>query len=88
MMTSELTGLILLLVLTGLVVFHRVLGRFLGLALRTVAGALFLILFGPLGSWLGLSLGVNLFNALVLGVLGAPGFGLLLMLRWAALRGL
>ena len=32
---------------------------------------------------LGLSLGVNLFNALVLGLLGIPGFGLLLMMNWA-----
>ena len=28
-------------------------------------------------------LGVNLLNALVLGVLGAPGFGLLLLMNWA-----
>ena len=32
---------------------------------------------------IGVSLGVNPVNALVLGVLGAPGFGLLLMLQWA-----
>ena len=32
---------------------------------------------------IGVSLGVNPINALVLGVLGAPGFGLLLMLQWA-----
>ena len=30
----------------------------------------------------GIALGVNPTNALVLGVLGAPGFALLLMLRW------
>ena len=35
------------------------------------------------GGALGLSLGVNLVNALVLGLLGVPGFGLLLMLQWA-----
>ena len=28
-------------------------------------------------------LGVNLFNALILGILGIPGFGLLMMLNWA-----
>ena len=28
-------------------------------------------------------LGVNLTNALVLGLLGVPGFGLLLLLNWA-----
>ena len=32
---------------------------------------------------LGLTLGVNLVNALVLGVLGVPGLGLLLMMQWA-----
>ena len=30
----------------------------------------------------GLSLGVNLFNAFTLGLLGLPGLGLLMMLRW------
>ena len=35
------------------------------------------------GGLVGLHLGVNLVNALVLGVLGVPGFGLLLMLNWA-----
>ena len=35
------------------------------------------------GGFLGLSLGVNLVNALVLGVLGLPGFGLLVMMNWA-----
>ena len=30
----------------------------------------------------GVTLGVNLVNALVVGVLGVPGFGLLLMLQW------
>ena len=30
----------------------------------------------------GLSLGLNLFNTLVIGVLGLPGFGLLVLLQW------
>ena len=30
----------------------------------------------------GLTLGLNLWNALVIGVLGLPGFGLLLLVRW------
>ena len=30
----------------------------------------------------GLSLGLNIFNAAVIGVLGLPGFGLLLLLQW------
>ena len=34
------------------------------------------------GGLAGVHLGVNLVNALVLGLLGAPGFGLLLMVHW------
>ena len=35
------------------------------------------------GGALGLSLGVNLVNALVLGILGLPGLGLLVVMDWA-----
>ena len=30
----------------------------------------------------GISLGLNLFNALTIGVLGVPGLGLLLLVKW------
>ncbi len=30
----------------------------------------------------GISLGVNLFNALVIGILGVPGLGLLVLVQW------
>ena len=30
----------------------------------------------------GISLGLNLFNALTIGVLGVPGLGLLLLIKW------
>lgn len=30
----------------------------------------------------GLSLGLNLFNAITIGILGVPGFGLLLLMQW------
>lgn len=30
----------------------------------------------------GLSLGLNLFNAVTIGILGVPGFGLLLLMQW------
>ena len=63
-------------------VLRRPIGGLLRLGARTGAGLCALWVFSPVGAWLGAGLGVNLFNALVLGVLGAPGFGLLLMLRW------
>lgn len=49
---------------------------------RTGLGLAALALFSPVGNWFGVTLGVNLVNALVLGVLGVPGFGLLLMMKW------
>lgn len=55
------------------------LGRLL---LRSGLGLIFLWLFRGVGVALGLSLGVNLLNGLVLGVLGVPGLGLLLLTRW------
>ena len=30
----------------------------------------------------GLSLGLNIFNAVVIGILGIPGFGMLLLVQW------
>ena len=73
-------GLMLILLLAAL---RRPLQWLAGLAVRTGAGLAVLWLLSGAGSLLGLRLGVNLVNALVLGVLGAPGFGLLLMLNWA-----
>lgn len=51
--------------------------------LRTGVGMGALALFSGVGEALGVHLGVNLVNGLLLGLLGAPGFGLLLMLNWA-----
>ena len=69
-------------VLVALVILQKPIRGLLRLAGRTGMGLMFLAVFAPIGQLLGAGLGVNLFNALVLGVLGAPGFGLLLMLKW------
>lgn len=79
------TPLHLLAVLVGIfsiLLFWNQLKGLVRLAGRTAAGLAALALFSPVGNWLGVSLGVNLVNALVLGVLGVPGFGLLMMLNW------
>ena len=47
-----------------------------------ILGLAVLALFSPVGHLIGVNLGINLVNALILGALGAPGFGLLLMLQW------
>ena len=64
------------------VIFRHALAGLGRLALRSGAwlGMLWLLRQAPAA--LGITLGVNLFNAVTLGVLGAPGLALLLMIRW------
>ena len=62
--------------------FHRPLASLLRLLARTGLGLGVLALLSPVGELAGIGLGVNLLNALVLALLGGPGLGLLLMLRW------
>lgn len=80
--TQVLLGLGLFFGLVVLILLRRLLLRVVKLLLRTAAGAGVLALLAQTGGALGIQLGVNLYNALVLGVLGVPGFGLLLLLRW------
>ena len=65
-----------------LVLLRRAVAAVVKLALRTAVGAGVLAALSCVGGVIGLKLGVNLSNALVLGVLGAPGLGLLMMLNW------
>jgi len=56
------------------------------LGLRTGLWMGALAVFGNVGEIIGVHLGVNLFNGLLLGMFGAPGLGLLLMLHWILQR--
>ena len=79
-MTGSLAGawgVAVMVALAALLLLHRPLGRLL-LAVRSSVGLAALALLNQIG----LGLGVNLVNALILGVLGVPGLGLLLMLQW------
>jgi len=69
--------------LLALVLCRRPLAVLCRLAVRSGVGMVFLWLFQGLGGLLGVTLGVNLLNGLVLGALGAPGFALLLLTQWA-----
>ena len=71
-----------LLLCAALLLLRRPVARLLPLALRSSVGLAVLALFSQVGGFVGIKLGVNLVNALILGALGAPGFGLLLMLQW------
>ncbi len=49
--------------------------KFLGrLILNSLLGALFLIIFNYFGQYTGMYIGVNVVSALLLGILGVPGF--------------
>lgn len=74
----------LLSVTLAALVFHRAVGKLLRLAGRTLAALGSLALLKLVGGAVGLGLGVNLLNALVVAVLGVPGLGLLMMLHWVA----
>lgn len=79
--------LIAVLALAALVLLRKPLRWLLRLLGRTLAGLAGLFAFSQIGGLLGVTLGVNLVNALVVALLGAPGFGLLLMANWALQTG-
>lgn len=54
----------------------------LKLIANSVIGALLLMLFNYIGGIWGASIGVNVYTALICGILGVPGFILLLLLKW------
>ena len=69
-------------VLMLLILFRRPLGRLGRLLFRSGVGLAFLWLIRGVSPLIGVHLGVNLLNAAVLGVLGVPGFALLMMVQW------
>lgn len=71
------------LILTVLILLRKPLRWLLRLSGRMLAGLAGLAVFSHIGGLLGVTLGVNLVNALVMALLGVPGFGLLLMANWA-----
>jgi inhibitor of the pro-sigma K processing machinery len=71
------------LVLALLILARRPLAAAGRLILRSAAGLCCLWVLDQLGAVIGVRVGVNLVSGLVLGVLGAPGLGLLLLAQWA-----
>ena len=51
------------------------------LLLSTVSGFVFLLLINYIGSYIGVAIGINILNALIIGVFGLPGVLLLLILN-------
>lgn len=71
-----------LLVCAALLFLRRGILWLLKLALRSGVSMALLSLLSPFLLSIGVHLGANWFNALIMGLLGAPGFGLLLLIQW------
>jgi len=76
-------GLVLLLLLVAAVrLFSTPLKLALRVLLNAALGFAAMWLLNLTSGYTGLSLGLNLFNGLVVGILGIPGFVLLVLVRW------
>lgn len=64
------------------IIFRKWLLRLCRLVGHTALGGVALAILAQFSGLTGLTLGVNLVNALVIGVLGLPGLGLLCALQW------
>ena len=72
-------GIILLYV--AIWIFYRPLKSIVKVAGSTVVGCIALYIFNRVGGLMGITVGINLYTSMTVGVLGAPGFGLLLILQ-------
>lgn len=80
--TLLLTGAALALLLISVRVFSAPLKIAVKVLFNTLLGLGALLLLNAAAPFTGISLGLNLFNAAVVGVLGVPGLGLLLLVQW------
>lgn len=74
-----LMGAILACVL--MVIFSKPLGRLLKLILRSAIGCVCIIAFNFVSQLFGFFIGINAITAITVGILGVPGFVMLLMLK-------
>lgn len=79
---SVLALVLLFLAAACAVLLHKPLKLALHLVINSAVGFGALWLLNLTAAFTGVSLGLNLFNAVTIGVLGLPGLGLLLLLRW------
>ncbi len=73
---------ILAAVLIAIKLFTAQIRWVLKIIINIVLGFISLLLFNLVGMSVGITVGVNLLNSIIIGLLGLPGFGLVLMLKW------
>lgn len=67
--------------LAALILLRRPLGALGRLAARSVVGLGGIWLFNQVGMLIGVQVGINVLTGLAVGLLGLPGFGMLLLLQ-------
>ncbi len=75
-------AIIAVLILLSFSIFRKSLKLAFKLLLNTVIGFIALIFVNSIGAYIGISIGINLVTALVVGIFGMPGVALLLLLQW------
>ncbi|MDL2288844.1 pro-sigmaK processing inhibitor BofA family protein [Oscillospiraceae bacterium OttesenSCG-928-F05] len=69
-------------ILVAVGIFRAPMKLALKLLVNTAIGFVLLVVINLLAPYTGISIGVNVLNALLIGVLGVPGVLLLFILRW------
>ena len=69
-------------VLLAITLFRRPIGFLIRLLFNTLGGFVALFLLNFFGQFIGVTLGLNWFNAVIVGIFGLPGVGLLLIMQW------
>ncbi|MCL2843722.1 MAG: pro-sigmaK processing inhibitor BofA family protein [Oscillospiraceae bacterium] len=77
--TIVIVGIVLLLSVT---IFRRPIRLLLRLVMNTIGGFIMLFVVNFLGQFIGISLTIGWFNAVIVGIFGLPGVGFLLILQW------
>ena len=68
--------------LIALILFIKPLRGIFKIIVNSALGAVMLLLWNIFGAGLNLYIGVNIYTALTVGILGLPGFILLLVMKW------
>ena len=72
---------VLVLMIIAVKLFSAQIKFLIRLLINSLIGVAFLLIFNFLGAYTGVIIGVNIFTALITGLLGIPGFVMLLILK-------
>lgn len=86
-MTDNLSSvvIIVLLVIAATFIFTKPIRLLIKLVINTLCGFVALIAVNWVGAFIGVSIGVNWLNAVIVGFLGVPGVALLFLAKWLVL---